>query len=213
MSGAALVFAIVAVAVSGALAVAASESGRRNLVAVFKPLTTILLLGVVGWPTTTFSRFVVMGVMLSVVGDVALLSPSDRAFMAGLAAFLLAHLAYIFAFWQAAVWSPSVIVAAFLTLATSAALLGAIWGGARGLHVPTVLYGLVISGMVIAAVATLGGSLRAAPFAAAGAVLFYVSDASLAINRFRRPIPYASVFTLGIYWIGQVGIALAARSS
>ena len=63
----------------------------------------------------------------------------------------------------------------------------------------------------IAASATLGGPLAAAPLAAGGATFFYASDASLALNRFRRPIPHAAFFTLGLYWIGQIGIALAAR--
>ena len=41
--------------------------------------------------------------------------------------------------------------------------------------------------------------------------LFYASDSSLALNRFRRPIPHAPFLTLGLYWLGQIGIALAAR--
>jgi uncharacterized membrane protein YhhN len=65
--------------------------------------------------------------------------------------------------------------------------------------------------MVIAAFATLGGPLPTAPLAAGGAILFYASDASLALNKFRRPIPHAAFLTLGLYWIGQIGIALAAR--
>ena len=48
---------------------------------------------------------------------------------------------------------------------------------------------------------------------AGGAVLFYVSDASLALNKFRRPFPHAAWLTLGVYWLGQIGIALAARGA
>jgi hypothetical protein len=42
-------------------------------------------------------------------------------------------------------------------------------------------------------------------------VLFYISDATLAWNKFRRPVPHASIVTMGVYWLGQIGIALAAR--
>ena len=51
---------------------------RARLEVVFKPLTTLLLLGVVGWPETTFARLVAAGIVLSVVGDVALLWPGQR---------------------------------------------------------------------------------------------------------------------------------------
>jgi uncharacterized membrane protein YhhN len=46
-----------------------------------------------------------------------------------------------------------------------------------------------------------------------GAVLFYISDSTLALNRFRRPIPHIAFFAIGIYWLGQLGIAIAASAS
>jgi len=58
-----------------------------------------------------------------------------------------------------------------------------------------------------------GGPLLMAPFAAVGAILFYVSDSSLAINKFRRPIPHVALLAFGVYWLGQLGIAIAASSS
>ena len=129
----------------------------------------------------------------------------------GWRAFLLAHLAYVVAFVGVAVWSPHVAIVAVATVAATAFVLRAIRPGTAGLRGPTIAYGVVISAMVIAASATLGGPLAAAPLAAGGATFFYASDASLALNRFRRPIPHAAFFTLGLYWIGQIGIALAAR--
>ena len=44
------------------------------------------------------------------IGDIALLSDSNRAFMVGLVAFLLAHIAYVIAFLGVAVWSPHVAI-------------------------------------------------------------------------------------------------------
>ncbi len=202
---------MLAVLVSGALAIIGAERNARVLVAIFKPLTTILLLAVVGMPETAFARWVAIGIVLSVIGDAALLWPGNRAFIVGLAAFLLAHVSYVVAFVGAAVWSAHVAVVALVMLPVTVALLRAIWAGAAGMHAPVVVYGLVISAMVVSASATLGGPLGLAPAAAIGAPLFYVSDASLAINRFKRPIPHAALLTLGVYWLGQLGIALAAR--
>ena len=62
---------------------------------------------------------------------------------------------------------------------------------------------------LIAARATADG--RVSLTAAVGAACFYVGDASLAIDRFDRPFKLAPLLTLGVYWLGQLGIALAAR--
>jgi len=203
--------AIIAVLISGALAILGAERKIRPLLVVFKPLTTLLLLAVVGWPATTFARWVAIGIVLSAVGDTALLWSGNRAFIAGLAAFLLAHISYVVAFVGVAVWSPHVAVVAVVVAVVTTLLLRAIWAGAAGLHVPVILYGTVISTMVVTASATLGGPLPLAAAAALGAPIFYVSDSSLALDKFRRPIPHAALLTLGVYWLGQLGIAIAAR--
>ena len=92
-------------------------------------------------------------------------------------------------------------------------LLRTLWPGVTGLRGPVVAYGAAVSAMVIAAFSTLGGPLPAEPLAAAGALLFYASDSSLAINKFRRPIPHEPLLAFGVYWLGQLGIAIAAASS
>ena len=211
----AVLLPVVAVAVSGTLAIYGAERHVGWLHAIAKPLATVLLLAVVGRPTTPFATRVEIGIALSVLGDVALLWSGPRAFMVGLAVFLMAHLAYVLAFAGVAIWSPHVALVAVVAATTTTLVLRAIWPGARGLHGPTVAYGVVISAMVISASATVGGG-GGGPFAhgalaAAGAGLFYVSDASLALNRFRRRIPHIAFWTLGVYWLGQLGIALAAR--
>jgi alkenylglycerophosphocholine/alkenylglycerophosphoethanolamine hydrolase len=203
---------VIAVLVVAALAVFSAERRIVWLHVPSKPLTTALLFLIVGWPTTRLAWWIDAGIALSVVGDIALLGSGEGAFLVGLAAFLLAHVAYVVAFVGVAVWSPHVAVVALLTVTATVFVLRAIGPGTARLRAPTIAYGIVISAMVIAASATLGGPLAAAPLAAAGATFFYASDASLALNRFRRPIPHAAFFTLGLYWIGQIGIALAARA-
>jgi alkenylglycerophosphocholine/alkenylglycerophosphoethanolamine hydrolase len=207
------VLPIAAMWLTGLLAIQGHERGVRWLEVVFKPLTTILLLLVIGVPHTTFARLISAGVVLSLIGDIALLNDDNRAFMVGLGAFLLAHVAYTIAFLGAAVWSPFVPVVAVVMLVSTIWLLRATWMGTSRMHAPTIAYAVVISVMVVSAWAMIGGPLALAPFAAVGAVLFYVSDASLALNRFRRPVPHVSLLALGVYWIGQLGIAIAASSA
>lgn len=202
---------VIAVLAVAALAILSAERRYVWLHVLSKPLATALLLAIVGRPETRLAWWVDAGIALSIVGDVALLGSGTGAFLVGLGAFLLAHVAYVVAFTSVAVWSLHVAPVAVATVAVTALMLRAIWGGTAGLRVPTVAYGVVISAMVISAAATIGGPLAAAPLAAGGALLFYASDASLALNRFRRPIPHAAFLTLGLYWLGQIGIALAAR--
>jgi uncharacterized membrane protein YhhN len=128
---------IIAVLVSGALAIVGAERKLRWLEVVFKPLTTILLFGIVGWPQTTFARLVAAGIAFSVLGDVALLSSSKTAFLIGLGTFLLAHLAYVIAFIGVADVSWVVVpVAAVVAIATTSTV-RAIWVGAADVRWPT----------------------------------------------------------------------------
>jgi alkenylglycerophosphocholine hydrolase len=204
---------ILAMWVTSTLALIGAERKIRWLEFVFKPITTLLLLAVVGVPHTTFARLVWAGILLSAIGDVALLWNTKGAFLAGLTAFLLAHVAYVIAFVGVAVWSPHVAIVAAVMTVSSTILLRATWKGSAGIHPATIAYGVVISAMVVAAWAMVGGPHPLALFAAIGSLLFYVSDSSLALNLFRKPIPHVAFLAIGVYWIGQLGIAIAASGS
>jgi uncharacterized membrane protein YhhN len=214
--------------VSAAIGVWSAETGRRRIQAVFKPLTTILLLAVVGGPGGRFAWLIDLGIVFSLAGDVALLSATRPAFLAGLASFLLAHISYTAAFVLVS-WSPLwhgarsgwavMFGTALVMAAVTVLLLRKLWPGTAGLRGPMVGYSVALAAMVVGAVGAawiwtrgpVGAGPGALPTAALGAVAFYVSDASLAVNRFARPIKHAPLLTLGLYWLGQLGIALAAR--
>src|ERR1700722_17412560 len=142
---------VIAVLVVAALAVFSAERRIVWLHVPSKPLTTALLFLIVGWPTTRLAWWIDVGIALSVVGDIALLSSGEGAFLVGLAAFLLAHVAYVVAFVGVAVWSPHVAVVAVLTVGATLFVLRAIGPGTTRLRAPTIAYGVVISAMVIAA--------------------------------------------------------------
>jgi alkenylglycerophosphocholine hydrolase len=199
--------------VCAATAVYGAETRRPVLLVLAKPLTTALLLVVVGWPSARFDWLIALGIVLSLWGDVILLRDSNRAFLTGLVLFLGAHLCYIAAFAGVARWSGRLVVYLLVVGGVSVWLVRRLWRGARGLRGPVLVYASAISAMVVTALCTRGGALpaQASTFVIAGATLFYVSDASLALNRFYRPIKHASLLTLGVYWLGQLGIALAAR--
>jgi uncharacterized membrane protein YhhN len=183
---------------------------------VFKPLTTLLIVAY-AWPrgagAASQRRYIRFGLLLSLVGDVALLWPS-RGFLPGLVAFLLAHLAYIAAF------SVPLRLAArpsgFIVYAAVAALiLSALWEGVpSALRVPVVAYVTCLATMAAQAfgwwrdsVSRASAEIPLAGRAALGGALFMASDGLLAINRFGTALPLAPLWILATYWLAQGCIA------
>lgn len=207
---------IALVVIFGALAIVGAETKRRWLLALAKPVATASLLLVVGPPPTYLvEKLVAFGIVFSIVGDAFLVVESERAFFAGTSAFLTAQILYAAAFW--ALRSPERPVApvAGVVVVVSALLVVNLRRSAGALLPAVVFYAIAITLMVSTALGTLGGPMRpeAALCAAVGAVLFYISDATLAWDKFKRPLRHASYVTMGVYWLGQIGIALAARMS
>jgi alkenylglycerophosphocholine hydrolase len=199
---------------SATVGVFAAETRRPRLLCVAKPLTTLLLLGVIGVPHTAFAWWIAAGVLFSLAGDVALLFATNRAFMIGLASFLVAHILYTVAFLSRARVTGSVVLYAAGIALVTLLLLRRLWAGAAGMRAPVAIYGAAIATMAASAYATTaGGALAtvAGRLAAVGALLFFISDSTLALAKFCRPIRHAALVTLGVYWLGQLGIALAAH--
>ena len=211
----ALTIVVAAFAICAATAVVASMTGRRRLFVIAKPLTTALLFVVVGPPQSGFARLIDLGIAFSLAGDVALTLPAKNAFLLGLAIFLGAHIAYISAFLGVAGWgtlATPVAVAAAATALVTGLLLRRLWPRAAGIRAPLVIYAVALGAMVVTSVAAVVASDGDLPPAVAlGAALFYVGDASLAVDKFDKPIRYAPLLTLGVYWLGQLAIALGAR--
>jgi uncharacterized membrane protein YhhN len=182
---------------------------------VGKPLATIVLLGLV-WRgghdvDERLRRGVLAGLAFSLVGDV-LLMLSPALFVGGLLAFLVAHLCYLRAFTvDTRLFARRLPLFALAII--GAAVLSYLWSGlAPALQVPVIAYVVVLVAMAAQAVAR--WQVHPGPYtrmAALGGVLFVVSDALLAIDRFRAPVPAAALWVLAAYWAAQWGIAQSAR--
>ena len=176
-----------------------------------KPLPVLALLG---WlhdaPPSDYRRWISLGLIFSLVGDVLLAWPGDL-FIFGLGAFLCAHLAYLKAYFsdcRRLAWLPLV-----LALGVGAMLLSILIAHGLGdLLIPVVVYALVISAMLWRALARLGSAVpkRSALLAAAGAVSFVVSDTLISINRFVLSFDAAPYLLIATYWLGQWGITASA---
>ncbi len=150
-----------------------------------------------------YGRLVVAGLVLSAVGDALLLARGRRAFLAGLAAFRAAHLAYAAAFAPAA--HVSVAVAVVLAVA-GALVVRWLWPRLGAMRPAVIAYAAAITAMLVLALGV------ASPLARAGAALFYHTDLLVARDRFVRPGFANRMLGLPPYYAGQILLALSTRA-
>jgi uncharacterized membrane protein YhhN len=174
-----------------------------------KPLTMVALIAAVMAAggsddvSNAIRSFIVIGLLLSLLGDVLLQLP-ETYFKPGLGAFLLAHLAYVVAF-TAIGGTARRFGLTLVVVAGLAALVGVrIIKGAtiRGLGKPVAWYIGVVSLMVAVAVST------GEPWLIVGALLFYVSDSVLGWNRFVEPRSWAPLTVMVTYHLAQASFVL-----
>ncbi len=159
-----------------------------------------------------FGRIVFAGLLLSMSGDMFLIGPSRQHFVFGLFSFLLAHVAYITAFVTAGQDPKWAGFAAIPVVAVAVIVL--VWlqpHVPENLAMPVDAYVIVISLMVITAFGARGAG--ASGLIVAGALMFFVSDLSVAMQRIIETDFPTFVWGLPLYYAAQLCFALAASHS
>jgi len=167
---------------------------------------TFVVTGIVrGGLETPFGRVLVAGLVLAACGDVLLIPKGKATFLAGLLAFLAGHVAYAVAFVVHGV-NGRVAVLALLGLGLVAVgVLRWLWPHVeRPMRVPVLAYVVVISAMVALAAGTGAWTLLLGAFA------FYLSDLSVARDRFVASSFVNRVWGLPLYFFAQMLIASQA---
>ncbi|MCB1255493.1 MAG: lysoplasmalogenase [Microthrixaceae bacterium] len=193
----------------------AAQTGNKPWEYAFKPLTMVALIAATLAITDPASSSahgsgariaMVIGLALSLLGDIALMLPG-RYFIQGLAAFLLAHIAYIVALALFGLSWPGVALGVVFVVVAAGMIAPRIVRGARSedprMGAAVTVYLSVISLMVIAAFGT--GSVWAIP----GAVLFYASDGCIGWDKFVKELPYRHLLVMVTYHLGQIGLVLS----
>lgn len=149
-----------------------------------------------------------VSLLFSSIGDVLLEIPGDKMFLFGLVSFLIAHLLYIVLFarnfprpLKSGSTEKLIIVAVPIYSIIMTAWL---WPGLGDLSGPVIFYICAITAMVLSA--ALAGFASRLIFV--GALLFFISDSLIAINRFKFPIKYSDYLIWSTYYAAQFLITL-----
>lgn len=175
--------------VAVALLLHAESRGSRAGIWTWKPIASTGFVATAlaaGATSTTYGTWVLAALVLSWWGDVLLIPKTRGSFLLGLGAFLLAHVAYVAAFVSRGVsFTAAVAGLVVLTVPFVAVARWLLPKVPAPMVLPVRAYMLVITAMVACAFATAvahgGGAILA------GALAFYLSDLSVARDRFVAP--------------------------
>ena len=182
---------------------------RRSLVKTGATALLALLALIQGGPV-----LLIVALVLSAAGDAFLAQNGEKAFLAGLASFLAAHIAYVMLFlfagnglqplatqtWRIGLCTVAIAAALYLLRQLLATV-------ATEMRLPITLYTIAILAMLLAAATV------PALIVVVGALLFVISDTLLAIGRFLLAPQSAQQKPLGAavwvsYYLAQASITL-----
>lgn len=159
-----------------------------------------------------YGQLILLGLVFSWFGDMFLVGQTRSFFLAGLGAFFLAHVAYIAAFVVNGINARWIAVAALPVAIVGIAV--SVWLTPHipmELIIPVRAYTTVISLMVIAAIGTRGRG--ATMLILAGALMFFLSDLSVAALRLVQTALPTYVWGLPLYYAGQLCLAASVSQS
>lgn len=177
------------------------ESRRRTVIKTAAVGLLALMAAILDSPV-----MLVVALTLSGLGDAFLARDGDRRFIAGLASFLLAHLAYAWLFVDRAHLPLAMVeLAAMAAILMAAVSVGVVlFRHAGDLRVPVAIYAVAIAAMGMTSV-LVGG------WVVAGALMFMASDTLLGLEKFVlapdshvRRLAAPAVWIL--YYLGQAAI-------
>jgi uncharacterized membrane protein YhhN len=186
---------------------------------ILKPVSTLIVIGIAllsfGSPTANllYTGFILIALTLSFAGDILLIFQQNlKAFRIGLGFFLAAHLTYTAVFSIFGSISTTGAIISIFLIAIDILLYQLFKTNLGRLKIPVIAYLVAISVMLVQAFSTLNSlslNNHQALMIISGAVLFFISDLILAVNRFWKPWKYNRI-SLGFYYSGQFLLALSA---
>ncbi len=201
--------------ISAIFCIRAKYNKSQNQFLIFKPLTLLLIILIaISFPAVDvkYKIFIVSGLLFSLVGDILLVFP-ESYFKKGLIAFLIGHLCYIIAF----IISDGIHFTywIFFPIALAGVIyLRYILPNSGTMKFPVGIYIIVIAIMGWLAIERFNSLPSFGTFLAGlGAIIFMISDAVLALNKFRKSFFSAEFIILITYYVAQWLLALSVISN
>jgi uncharacterized membrane protein YhhN len=172
---------------------------------VAKPVASLCFIAtaIAGGATDAgYGSWVLVALVLSALGDVALLGTTSATFLAGLGSFLLGHVAYVVAFGVRGIDIAPTVLAGLVLIGPIVIVLRWLWPHVSGdMRPPVAAYTVVISVMVAGSVGTVAFETDGRIVVAA--VAFYLSDLTVARDHFVAPGFVNRLWGLPLYYAAQ----------
>jgi len=172
-----------------------------------KPIPLLILIGLIKW-NSPYKRFISLGLILSLVGDIIL--ESFKLFVPGLIAFLVAHVFYILAFLRKS--SNPKPLSSIPFYAYGILLFLFLYGSLGELVLPVLVYMFIICTMLWRSFIQQKVDKLSA-YAFYGALIFTISDSLIAISKFYQDFYLAPLLVMLTYWVGQFLIYKSTREN
>ncbi|MGB4972642.1 MAG: lysoplasmalogenase [Cyclobacteriaceae bacterium] len=180
---------------------------------IFKPLIMLVLGAYYYTQATTIAKSVVVAIIFSWIGDVSLMfqNSNELYFMAGLGAFLIAHICYVMAYHQhiekkegAGLHGIQKFRFSLPIVLAGTGLITILYAHLGALKIPVTIYAIVIMVMTLQALFRYGYTNAVSFwFVFVGAILFMISDSMIAVNKFLSSFELAGLVIMATYILAQ----------
>jgi len=198
---------------NGILTIISGESGLSITAFITKamiiPLLLIILFINLEHPKDKHHTFMAAGLVFSWFGDILLelTGWNENMFLFGLASFMVAQLIYMYVFFVTPGKNSLAADRKYLLIppiASGALLIWFLYSDLGTMRLPVILYALAIMAMVTGAINRIEKVNRESYILVlAGAVLFLISDSTIAVNRFSYEFELSSVIVMTTYILAQ----------
>ena len=159
-----------------------------------------------------YYHYLLVGLIFCLIGDVCLALPQEKAFKAGLVAFLIGHIFYIFSFSSLIPISYWFSPMLFIIFGISALIFFWLRPHLKSMLIPVLLYIVVITVMVSGAWAVFWRSsfqVSGRTLILIGSLCFYFSDVFVARDKFIKEEYPNRLLGLPLYYAGQFLLAFS----
>jgi uncharacterized membrane protein YhhN len=190
---------------------------KKNRTPLFITKSTVSLLFVItallqSHPVPAYFHYLFVGLIFCLIGDVFLALPHERAFRAGLVAFLVGHIFYIFSFSSLIQIRHWISAGLFIIFGLSALIFLWLRLHLKAMLIPVLLYILVITVMASGAWTVFWKSsfpIYGRTLILVGSYCFYISDLFVARNKFIKEQYRNRLLGLPLYYTGQFMLAFS----